>query len=319
MKKNQNDVTAPSGAATSKNGKTKIAMIFVAIIVAIVVCIIMANGNKEIKYEYKELDYEVNPTSEDVVVDTEKAAEYLVDIGKDDALVPDEVQYVLHENKTITDDNIYSSYDAIDWSTIPFGSFVYYYDDMHIANRIVYTPKLTEEMLNSVWNTVNSFEEFSITKGIKIFIDEEPISVGRKHATFNRKNKTCVMSGDDSIPISNFDVSNMNSNEEFLKTYLQNEGLPVDWSIEDTPILTGYQCDYEFIKKDDAEIEKSVASLCKEYGIDILNEYDVSYKLTPDSNNRDMALDFISLTVYGATDDNKQVTICVTYGIMMCD
>ena len=105
---------------------------------------------------------------------------------------------------------------------------------------------------------------------------------------------------------------------EFLKTYLQNEELSVDWSIDDIPILTGYQCDYEFIKKDDATIKKFVAELCREYGVHTLNEYDVTYKLTPDSNNRDMALDFIGLTIQGATNDNKQVTVCVTYGIMMC-
>ena len=315
--KHKTDVVPENGTTSvNVNKKKKIGVCIIAASIIAVLSIVIYNNNK-VQYEYKDLEYNMTPDAENIQVNGEKASEYLSNIEKDDVLSPDKTQLILHENRNLTDDNIYSCYEAIDWTTIPYGTFVYYYDDNHIAQRITYVPQMTEEMLYKMWNNVNSFEDFSITKGIKIFIDDEAISVGKKNCIFNNKNKTYTIKGDDTIPVESFDVSDINSNEEFVHAYFENEGLSIEWSELDEPILTGYECNYAFHDKDDNSVKNIVSSLSKEYDIATVTESDITYTIYP-STNGDITLTFVSLGIRGTTSNDENISLYVSYGIMMC-
>lgn len=219
----------------------------------------------------------------------------------------------------ITEDDVYDSYDAIDFDLIEPGTPVFYRGEHGEIIHMMNTPQLTEEMIASMWNWVNSFEDFTVSKTVSIRTGDKDVYdnlVMMEHngCAFNRYNHTYTVTNSDSIvKLPLLDASSLNSNEEFLSALLKSEGLDLNWTTHDEPIVFGvYSPEYKFANVESEMIQNAMTYLIEEYSIKNIIKVEANYVLD------DSRLLFINITTHGTLESGESIRINVNYGVMMC-
>ena len=219
----------------------------------------------------------------------------------------------------ITKDDVYESYDEIDFGEIEPGAHVFYRGERGQIVHMMNTPELTEEMIVSMWNWVDSFEDFSVSKTISIYRygseNANDHIIEHNRCIFNRKLKSYTIEDTESVvTLPSMNVESINTNTEFLQNLLSTDGLALNWSTQDAPIYDAYQNDYLFsnLNKDDIMRSKTVVEAMNTFGITNVDELEIKYTLSNSS------LLFITISGDGKNSNGDAVLLSINYGLMMC-
>lgn len=216
----------------------------------------------------------------------------------------------------ITEDDVYESYDAIDFDLINPGAFVFYRGEHGEIIHMINTPALTEKMIISMWNWVNSFEDFTVDKTVLVEVgsNHERIMMEDNSCLFNKHTKSYTIKNVDSaVKLPLIDATSLNTNEEFLTTLLECEGLNLNWTIYDKPITHNtYNPRYAFSNVNSDMILNSMNDLINEYAVENVTESKIEYVVD------DSKLLFINMNVSGLLQNGEPIYINVNYAIMMC-
>lgn len=219
--------------------------------------------------------------------------------------------------ETIIDsDDVYDSFEDIDWNDVPRNTTVYYYETKQDGSKTLLrarkTPDMNKTIMSSIKDAINSQDDFYVGKVISIFTDDVFSKLYSSELKFNTATKTVL--DDSNMDVTKkmlFDTSRCETAFDFLSAYLQFDGAPYEFSLEDVPDLTYPRDTYHFNNEIcDMSNELSTIACLNE----VTNITSV-YSLNQHEIDEDAMLEYVTITVTGTNDDGKNVRIIATYQI----
>lgn len=309
--------------------KRLIAAAFPAVLFMALFCVISQNnGSYKDKslYEHKNHEYDMTVESDNVKIDekaTSYAKEYANDVLKkhenssgdtysfyDGKIFVNDEQPITHEAINLTADNIYSSEDAIDWDSIPYNTFVYCYDENGGIKMLRRVPNMNKVRLESLYSHIDAQPDFTIDRHLTAEVGDNFLQLDYNMYSFNSKTKVVVDEDGSELDMP-FDVSECDTNLDFLEQYLNSENLPNKFTSKDEPVLTYLKDTYSF--SDDCN-ESVINDIASEFDMKEISSHKLTYSVCENEIDEEVQLTYISLEVYGTNNDGVDVSIYVTYG-----
>jgi hypothetical protein len=255
-------------------------------------------GIKRTKYEYKDLNYDYGESIEN---------------GE-----------TLSGTINLTDDNIYSSFEKIDWNSLDDGQIVYYMNTDENGDEYVdfaiNTPEMTKELFEHMKQTIIEQDELTVTKYVREFFAPKEINVPQAiYADYSSltydylksavvdENGNDMSNGNDMFEPLNFNISDCENNFDFILKLLDSEGFSCDIGPDNPIEYRAYDYTYQLNNVSQDTIDKYF----DEFNIPIFTHCYFKYRVV------DQQLADILIEIYGKDNNDNILAIFVTYELSL--
>lgn len=270
--------------------KSKIQLfIYIGGLAAIVIATICVCMNREVKssqYEYKDHNYDVS-IEEIVDGDGEKKT---------------------HQYIELTDDQIYSSLDKVDWDNIDAGTEIYYYDKLANGNRVkkvaTKNHRFSQDEIEEIKQNMLKQDRMTALISAWIITDESRELLFEYGFAYDKDTK--LICDKDGNNVTN-EFEDISDNIVFIKSCMEKASLSYDW---EQPI-------YNYARSSNLYDNMYEVPAHEDYVKNLAEEYDIHnshYSYIVNFSNKQIYA--YHLRIDGTDKDGKNKSITVSIGFL---